>query len=161
MYLPFFGWQNIFKEFLTLVFMRYKQTFLWRSETLTFRPCYYHQFFDSCTSPLCLNTCQKKEHFPKYFFIFKGFQPKIGYNNLEFRKFAQGSKRFMLIRPKWELLLLYSNYFSILSFISWKSVCAVLSCVRSLKLKKWIVYWRSIWFQRNRFLSIIVTCLST
>lgn len=105
----------------------------------------------------------KKEHFPKYFFIFKGFQPKIGYNNLEFRKFAQGSKRFMLIRTKWELLLLYSNYFSILSFISWKSVCVVLSCVRSLKLKKWIVYWRSISFQRrflNRFLSIIVTCVS-
>ena len=105
----------------------------------------------------------KKEHFPKYFFIFKGFQPKIGYNNLEFRKFAQGSKPFMLIRTKWELLLLYSNYFSILSFISWKSVCVVLSCVRSLKLKKWIVYWRSISFQRrflNRFSSIIVTCVS-
>lgn len=120
MYLPFFGWQNIFKEFLTLVFMKYKQTFLWRSETLSFCPCYYHQFFDRSTSPLCLNTCQKKEHFPKYFFIFKGFQPKIGYNNLEFRKFAQGSKRFMLIRTKWELLLLYSNYFSILFFYQLK-----------------------------------------
>lgn len=62
----------------------------------------------------------KKEHFSKYFFIFKGFQPKIGYNNLEFRKFAQGSKRFMLIRTKWELLLLYSNYLSILFFYQLK-----------------------------------------
>ena len=77
--------------------------------------------FSIVVFPRCVWTLAKKRTFSKYFFIFKGFQPKIGYNNLEFRKFAQGSERFMLIRTKWELLLLYSNYFSILSFISWKS----------------------------------------